>query len=159
MTKNNIKWLTTLDLENFITKFADPKTKTAFLGVFPIDCLPRKMPNLPLLFIINTNASNLSGQHWKAIYVSKDKIGEVFDSLAVPVSLFLQQWLNTFTKRWSISTLTLQNPLAPTCGGYVLYFIMTRLKHNSLSSCLSKFTNNVLKNDEFVEQFFNAVSQ
>ena len=152
-----MKWLTTLDLENFILQFADDATRKAFLGVFPMNYLPRKISRLPVLFIINTNTGNLPGQHWKAVYISTKSIGEVFDSLATPIGLQLQQWMNRFTKRWIPSTLTLQNPISPSCGGYVLYFAMTRLNHKSLKACLVPFTNNVIDNDRFVEQFLNDI--
>ncbi len=152
--KKNIKWLTTIDLETFISKFADMKTKAAFIGVFPIDHLPEHVPVKPALFIVNTNPSNLPGQHWKAIYISADLHGEVFDSLAMPLSLNLQRWLNSHTKKWTMSNLTLQNPLSPTCGAYVLFYIMNRLKYDSLKSCIASFTNNVIKNDAIVKRFY-----
>ena len=153
----SIKWLSTRDIENFIEKFADEYTKTAFLGVFPINHLPRIVTRFPVLFIINTNTSNLPGQHWKAVYVSKSQNGEVFDSLAMPVGLKLQQWMNRYSKKWITSKLTLQNPLSPTCGAYVIYFVMTRLHHPSLTSCIEHFSSNVVENDKVVEKFFNQM--
>lgn len=154
MTAKSVKWLTTLDLEDFINKYGDMKTRDAFLGVFPINHLPQRVSRLPVIFIINTNTSNLPGQHWKAIYVSKKREGEVFDSLAMPVELILQHWMNLFTRRWITSTLTLQNPLSPSCGGYVLYFVMSRLKYVSLKSCVSNFSSNVIENDKRIQQFY-----
>lgn len=156
-SKGGLKWLTTRDLENFIITFADSKTKAAFLGIFAIDNLPQTIPHLPVLFIVNTNTSNLPGQHWKAVYVSTKRIGEVFDSLAMPVSLRLEQWMNRFTQKWSLSKLTLQNPLSPTCGGYVLYYILTRLKCSSMKFCLLPFSSNVLFNDVILEEVLMKV--
>ena len=153
MKAKNINWLTTLDMQQFIARYADQNTKKAFLGIFPIDHLPQTIPHLPILFIVNTNTCNLPGQHWKVIFVSKQGIGEVFDPLATPITLALQCWLNEHTKRWTLSKLTLQNPLSPTCGGYALYYIMCRLKTKSLNSCLAPFSNNVFANDILVENF------
>lgn len=153
LRKRGIKWLTTLDLETFVNRYADGKTKSAFLGVFPINHLPKRLIQLPTLFIINTQTDNLPGQHWKAVFIDKDGKGEIFDSLATPVSLKLQEWMNRFTKKWIISNLTLQNPLSPSCGAYVLYFIMTRLTHNIKKN--SPFTGNVFLNDQIVEKFVN----
>ena len=155
MSVKSTYWLTTLDLETFINKFGDENTKEAFLGVFPINLLPKRLPKPPVVFIINTNSSNLPGQHWKAVYISKKYEGGVFDSLATPIELLLQHWMNHFTRRWIASTLTLQNPMSPTCGAYVLYFVMTRLKNASLKACLRHFTSNVTDNDEFVAHFFD----
>lgn len=150
-------WLTTQDLAHFVDEFADEKTNAAFLGVFPINRLPQRLPNLPVLFILNTNTDNLPGQHWKAVYVSQKGEGEVFDSLASTVSLVLQHWMNTFTKKWTVSTLTLQNPLSPSCGAYVLYYVLTRLKHVSFDSFNAMFSNNVLDNDKRMEYFMNSL--
>ena len=154
MSRKTVKWLTTLDLEDCVHKYADEKTKQAFLGVFPINHLPQRISYLPILFIVNTNTSNLPGEHWKAIYVSKQRIGEVFDSLATPICLQLEHWLNEFTKKWTSSQLTLQNPLSPSCGGYVLYYVMCRLNFKSLKSCLAPFTANVFANDVLIEELF-----
>lgn len=154
-----IHWLTSLDLESFIQAFADKETREAFLGVFPIDHLPKKPYKFPLFFIINTNTHNLPGEHWKAIYISKQHIGEVFDSLALPIGLRLQQWMNEFCKKWSFSKLTIQNPLKPSCGGYVLFFIMSRLKHDSMKACLTYFTKDTVVNDLIVNKFIESFLQ
>ena len=157
MSIKNIKWLTTLDLENFIDNYADKTTKNAFLGIFPINLLPVKIPHhLPILFVVNTNPSNLPGQHWKAVYVSKDRNGEVFDSLAMPIDLRLEHWMNKFCRKWTVSKLTLQNPFSPSCGAYVLYYILSRLCFNSLNACLAPFNENVLMNDRIVEEFVQS---
>lgn len=149
-----MNWMSTIDLENFINKHANEETKAAFLGVFAINQLPQEIPYLPLLFIVNTNTANLPGQHWKAVYVSSDRVGEVFDSLATPIAIQLQRWMNTFTNKWSSSNLVIQNPLSPTCGAYVLHFVMTRMKQCKTSDM---FTENVLQNEKLVKQFyFNA---
>jgi hypothetical protein len=150
----NVNWLSTRELESTIHNYADENTKTAFHGVFPIDHLPKGISRLPCLFIINTNTGNLPGQHWKAIYIDKNKNGEIFDSLAMPVSLKLQHWMNYNTNKWTVSNLTVQNPLSPTCGVYVLYFVLTRLHYKTLSSCLNIFTSNVMKNDAMLEKLF-----
>lgn len=159
MKSKSINWLTTLDLENYIHQYANSRTRAAFIGVFPIDHLPERLARLPALFIINTNTGNLPGQHWKAVYISKKRYGELFDSLATPVSLKMQQWMNKHTQRWTSSKLTLQNPLSPSCGGYVLYYVMTRLNYKSLKACVKPFSNNVFDNDEIVQLFFDAVSK
>ena len=50
-----------------------------FMGVFPSDKLPRFIPR-PALFVCNTDASHLPGQHWIAIFVDSDGRGEFMDS-------------------------------------------------------------------------------
>lgn len=158
MSLQTTKWLTTQDLENFIASHADSKTKAAFIGVFPIDQLPTRIPHLPIIFIINTNSGNLPGQHWKAIYVDEKQHGEIFDSLATPISLRLERWMNTLTKKWIRSHSIIQHPLSPSCGAYVLYYVMTRLSSNSLDSVLRHFSINVTQNEKLVTHFISNMS-
>lgn len=148
-----MSWLTGIELESIIRTYADEPTEAAFLGIFSIDTLPKYIKHLPIIFIINTQTSNLPGQHWKAIYVSSNKIGEVFDSLATPVSLRLQNWLNTFTRKWSLSKRTIQYPFSASCGAFVIYFVLNRLKAKSMKNCLSIFKNNLMYNDALVVNF------
>ena len=148
-----MSWLTGIELESIIRTYADEPTEAAFLGIFSIDTLPKHIKRLPIIFIINTQTSNLPGQHWKAIYVSSEKNGEVFDSLAMPVSLHLQNWLNTFTRKWSSSKRTIQYPFSASCGAFVIYFVLNRLKTKSMKTCLTMFKNNLIYNDALVVNF------
>jgi len=148
-----MSWLTGKQLEHLILKNADAKTYEAFLGVFSIDLLPEQIPFLPIMMIINTQTVNLPGQHWKAVYISKERIGEVFDSLALPISTRLLQWLNRFTRSWHHSTLTVQNPLSGTCGAFVIYYILKRLQKRNLRDCLQIFSRNLSLNDLLMKEF------
>lgn len=155
---NDIKWLTTNDLSDVIAKYANKPTRDAFLGVLSIDHLPSHVTGLPAIFIMNTNSNNLPGQHWKAIFIGADGNGEIFDSLATPISLRLQHWMNRYAKTWITSKLVLQNPIAPTCGAYVVYYVLNRLHCDSLSVCLSAFSANVMQNDEMMLRYFKSLS-
>ena len=42
-----MSWLTGSQLERYIKKYGDEKTKYAFLGIFAIDHLPQSIPHLP----------------------------------------------------------------------------------------------------------------
>ena len=53
-----MSWMTGAQLERYIKKHGDEKTKHAFLGIFAIDHLPQNIPHLPSLLIVN-----LPGEH------------------------------------------------------------------------------------------------
>lgn len=148
-----MSWLSGYELENLIQKNADAETRHAFLGIYAMDTLPHRIPHLPVLLIINTHTSNLSGEHWKAVYISKEHYGEVFDSLAQPTSTRLMQWMNCFTRKWIRSPLTIQNPHSATCGAFVLYFILTRLHVPNFMRCIQRFSNDLYKNDMLMIDF------
>ena len=152
-----MSWLAGHELEKLIQKNADAKTRKAFLGVYAMDDLPHRIPHLPALLIINTHTSNLLGEHWKAIYISKDRHGEIFDSLALPTSTRLMQWMNSFTRKWTRSPLTVQNPHSATCGAFVLYFILTRLHVPTFMSCLQLFSRDLYNNDKLMMNFVSKL--
>lgn len=154
-----MSWLTTFELNVLIKKYGDDKTNEAFIGIYAIDTLPQQILRLPILLIVNTQASNLPGEHWKAIYISSQRIGEIFDSLATPISIYLQKWMNTFTHKWSSSKMTIQNPLSATCGAFTLYFVLNRLRKKSLKDCMSIFTNDLYHNDILMRTFVDDLKK
>lgn len=152
-----MNWLTGYELEKLIAKYANHRTQKAFLGIFSIDTLPQQIPHLPILLIVNTHTKNLSGEHWKAIYISEERHGEVFDSLALPVSARLLQWMNRFTRRWQQSRLILQNPLSASCGAFVLYFVLTRLLYKDGKKYFSIFSKKLHENDRLMKEFIKKL--
>ena len=148
-----MSWLSGNDLQKLVMKYGDEETRQAFMGIFAIDRLPSQVKQLPALLIINTHTVNLPGEHWKAIYISPEHRGEVFDSLNLPISIHLQRWLNTFTRRCSRSRRLIQNPLSSTCGAFTLFFVLTRLKCKSMEQCLKVFSPDVSQNDILIRNF------
>jgi len=148
-----MSWLSGIELESLIRTYGDKETEDAFLGIFTIDTLPKRIQRLPILLILNTQTSNLPGLHWKAVYISSDKCGEVFDSLALPVSLHLEHWLNTFTRKWTSSKRIIQFPFSASCGAFVTYYILNRLQAKSMKLCLAVFTEDRSHNDGLVLNF------
>ena len=148
-----MSWLTNLQMQRLILKYADDDTKKAFIGVYAIDTLPKSIPHLPVLLIVNTHTRNLPGQHWKSIYITKERIGEVFDSLGGPVSTLLMKWLNTFTRKWSSNTFVVQHPLSPTCGAFAVYYVLTRLKKRNMKEFLRIFSHDLHKNSIMMKTF------
>ena len=144
----NVNWLTSTRLKKLIITNATSTTQAAFLGIFAIDTLPQQIPSLPVLLVVNNDTSNLSGRHWKAIFISCQRQGEVFDSLATPVSITLEKWMNTFTNKWICSTLTIQHPISPSCGAFVLHYILHRLRQTSLKSYTEKYFDSELHVNE-----------
>lgn len=139
-------------IERVIKQFASPETRKAFLGVFPIDSLPTSIPHYPMFMVINTHSHNLPGEHWLTIYISEDKIGEVFDPLGRAVSNFLIRWLNQHTKRWTTSRRLYQHPLSDKCGGYAVYYILHRLQRKDIP-----LTKSPIANDVLVSTFYNTL--
>ena len=94
-----MSWLTDEDIIRKVRRNGDKKCEEAFYGVYPLDRLPKFIPQLPLFIVVNTHTANLEGEHWKTIFIDKNRRGEVFDSLAQPMNAILIRWMNRFTRR------------------------------------------------------------
>ena len=146
-----MNWLSGKELIKKIERNADGATLAAFEGVFPLDKLPFAVPHYPFFMIVNTQSHNLPGEHWITVFIDSDRRGEIFDSLALPLSNTLIHWMNHFTRSFTSNYLTYQHPLSATCGAFALYFILHRL-HNS--DCMTEaFTSDLAVNEERIRYF------
>ena len=149
-----MSWLTNHQLECAILRHGDRRVTMAFQGIFPLNQLPQLNMQGPLFLILNTDVENLPGRHWKAIYIDENNYGEVFDSLALPLSDRLIRFMNYHTTKWTRNTTMLQHPLSAQCGIYVLYFVTQRLYTDSLSDLISIFSPSLLENERLMYQFY-----
>ena len=79
-----MSWLTNHTIERFIRRLSDRSTRSAFLGVFPLNELPIRVERRPALLVVNTQTSDLSGSHWLCLMLFEDGHGEVFNSFGLP---------------------------------------------------------------------------
>ncbi len=59
------------------------KSFKCFKGVYPLDLIPT-IKKKPIAIIVNTHPSDKPREHWVSIIISKDGIGEYFDSFGLP---------------------------------------------------------------------------
>ena len=110
--------LNTTELEK-ICKEILPST---FDGVFPINELPITYKSTYNI-IFNTDPNNLSGKHWIAVSVRKNKHGYVFDSFGYPPPVKVQTWLNARGIKWDFNHRQVQADDSFLCGHYCIYFL------------------------------------
>lgn len=147
-----MSWLSGRQIKTKIAQHADKETRDSFFGIFSIDKLPFAVPHYPYFMIVNTQAHNLPGEHWITIFIDKNRKGEVFDSLALPLSNFLIRWLNRFTRSFTVNNITYQHPLSSTCGAFALYFVLHRLKD---PHCMTNaFDVNLYENSKRIFDFY-----
>ena len=151
-----MSWLSNQTLKRVIQRNANRETKHAFLGVFSIDRLPLRLKQYPTFLIVNTQSHNLGGEHWFTIFISRKRIGEIFDSAAQAVDPRVKRWLNYFTRTWTRNRLTFQAPLSSLCGAFALYYILNRLKHTSMHSVLFPNGDKPI-NDHYVLDYFHRL--
>jgi len=149
-----MSWLSGKQLRTKILRNGDEQTKAAFGGVYSVDRLPEAVTHRPLFLIVNTHTYNLAGEHWLVIFITKERRGEIFDSLALPASIMLRRWMNRFTSTWTQNSKQYQSSLSNTCGAFALFFILNRLKAKNLSHALSPFKTNYRDNEKLVRSFY-----
>ena len=152
-----MSWLTNHAIKEAILRNGDVATREAFHDVVSVDDLPSFLRHYPIFLVVNTQSHNLPGEHWIAVFIDKDKRGEVFDSLALPPSILLSRWMNRFTHSWRMNKLSFQHPLRGTCGGYVIYYILHRLKVSHLDDITRTLSRNLYENDNRIDSFYNAL--
>ena len=152
-----MSWLSDKDLCGKVEKNANDKTREAFYGVCPLDELPQFISHLPIFIIVNTQTHNLSGEHWKSIFIDKNRHGEVFDSLAQPMNDMLVRWMNRFTQRWTRNRKVYQHAKSATCGAYALYYILKRLDYPSMKSLTQSFSSSLNDNECLVQKFYKKL--
>ena len=152
-----MSWLDNHDIIDKLMYNTDEETWKAFDDVYPIDMLPKAIRHYPIFIVINTHTKNLPGEHWKAILIKEDRTAEVFDSFALPLNTFTENWLNKFTRKWKSNPRAYQHPSSALCGAYVLYFIINRLKYSNYKSFLKNFSTSASDNDRMINEFYRSL--
>ena len=133
------------------------------MGIYPADRLPKSINRLPSALIANVDHHNEPGSHWVLIYISKYGHAYFMDSFGrhpALCSLHFKIFLDNHTHEWSFNTRSLQSHWYAVCGQYCLYFLIHyRVKGNSMSSIVSRFTLNRTQNDRKVYAFINSRHQ
>lgn len=146
-----MSWLSGYEIENAIYTHADDVTREAFHGVYSIDQLPFAVPHYPFFMIVNTQAHNLPGAHWISVFIDKNRRGEVFDSLAIPLPKPMSRWMNQFTRSLTRNHLTYQHPLSDSCGAFAVYFVLHRLRSKV------NFSSSLYENENKVRNFYHSL--
>ena len=154
-----MSWLTNHTIERVIQHYADHMTRHAFLGVFPLNNLPRKVEQRPAFFIVNTQPDDLPGRHWLCLMLFEDGHGEIFNSIGQPPSTAIAQWMNRMCRVWTYNSEQYQSFSSATCGAYCIYVVLHRLQYPSLSRTLRPFTVNPTLNDCLMTQYYRIIKQ
>lgn len=151
--------MNTYQLEAVMTE--DLYSRDAFVGVFPMDLLPKnqvKQWKRPFCLIVNSAPSSSQGEHWLAVYVDEHGVGELFDSYGHSAE-FYDQRLETFLKKncseHSFNTRELQTLWSDTCGQFCLYHLLFRCRQIPANDIIKQFSRNKVINDHMVDGFIH----
>ncbi|SRR6266700_181399 len=127
-----------------------------FIGTFPRDGLPKRVAT-PCSLVVNTDPSHGQGQHWIAIFIDKNGVGEYFDSygLAPLYKEFIDFLNNNCSNGYFYNNKMLQCLTCVTCGHYCIAYIKIRTNGISYNEFIKLFTNNQLMNDKLIRKYVN----
>ena len=98
-----------------------------FVGVFPLNRLPLHIGRPPKSFIVNTDTSNLLGEHWLAVSYEEGGIVRAFDPLGFFYPQLLVSKLHSLPNVHVIyNRKMIQNPFESNCGWHCLIFLRQR---------------------------------
>ena len=127
-----------------------------FLGVFPVDKLPKHVP-YPCCLIANTQPSSHQGEHWVAVFIDESKQGSYFCSYGQAANKQLTKWMNVHSSDWINSRKQLQGFISTTCGQYCLCYLHFRCNGVVHNTIMSLFSSDYHENDLIVTTFINGL--
>jgi len=134
-------------IEDILEK--DPITKDIFKGVYARDELPNPIKSYPNCFIFNNKPRSNAGEHWLAVFFNSDKTCYFFDSYGMNPSFYgLTNYLKSNCKKINYNQKRLQGD-SDLCGFYCIAFLYFKSR-NKLKEFFDIFSNNLLKNDNFI---------
>ena len=139
------------ELEEAMLK--DKYIRKIFLGVFPLDKIPKEIPS-PSIFIVNQDPSNKKGSHWIVLHFINEKTVEHFDSLGKKPLSSINNLLLQKNMTYKYNNRRLQNFKSNTCGLYCLFYSYYSCRGFSFSSILAAFGKDLDKNDKNVTRFY-----
>ena len=148
--------MNTLQLEWILRR--DPYAKRVFRKVCALDQLEAPLLT-PSAYVINSDPSSKSGEHWVAVYFPSRGKAVYFDSYGLhPSVLGLKSYLDTCAgKNWIYNKKLLQAFLSDVCGAYCVYFIIFSARGYSLAQIQSHFSGNLYSNDCRVARFVRTL--
>lgn len=134
--------------------YRDSFTGQYFRGVYACDQLSGQHLPRPSALVVNTDPSNKPGQHWVAIYITRDGTGEYFDSFGNGPSVSqIVQFLGKNTTYVIPNRRLLQGAFSTVCGQYTIFFLLHRCRGLTMNKIINLFSADTAENDFNVNAF------
>lgn len=140
--------MNTIEILNILK--SDQTVAQVFLGVFPINLLP-KINKLPAALVINLDVSTMPGSHWVSLYF--DNLGncEYFDSYGREPDE-LKSFISKNCKQYIYNNIQVQRSMTSTCGQMCIYVLLWRARSIRFKDIIKS-----IDSDEFVVGFINSL--
>ena len=130
---------------------SDPQLFASVLGVYSADQMPKYIRRGR--FIVNTDERYKPGTHWYAFYLYGFGRPALFDSYGKPPQHYNYDFLSCLRRNssvWIYNTKKLQSNNSNVCGQYCLYFLIHRVRGQSLGDIV-KFLEETSCTDQLEE--------
>ena len=131
-----------------------------FGGVYSANNLPRNIVNFPSVFIVNTESDCHRGTHWIALYLSKGKPIEIFDSFGCDSTFYhpkLLEYINDYHYGYINSLYQYQPEDSINCACYALFYCDLRCMGLSKETVTQSFHRTDLDfNDALVTSYVRS---
>ncbi len=145
--------MNTIELIDILSK--DKFSRKLFCGVLPIDELKNLKFRKPCSLIINTDESSKPGEHWIALFITRNGYLEYFDSYGnKPFKKEIFQFIKKHRMKLTYNKKKIQNSLSINCGKFSLLFLLLRARGLSMKKIIKLFVNNK-NNDLLINNIFS----
>lgn len=149
--------MNTIEVENFLKR--DKFARKIFKGVVAIDQLNFNNIRKPSAFVVNTDPSYRSGEHWFAIIFPKYGQIEYFDAYGLsPINKEIREIWLTNKNKFIINRNKIQSINSTNCGKYAIFYIYLRARNIPIKKIKHFFSNDKLYNDKFIDKLFNKLN-
>lgn len=103
------------------------------------DTLPRKVIEGPCLFVCNSEASRLPGEHWFVMCFDGKDEAECFDSLGEEPGMYderYEDFLNRHCRKWTFNAVPVQSYDSSACGHYCVVYCLCKANGHSMEDIL-----------------------
>ncbi len=145
--------MNTIELINIL--FKDKFSRKLFCGVLPIDELENFKFRKPCSLIVNTDESSKPGEHWIALFITRNGSLEYFDSYGIkPFKKEIYQFIKKHQMKLIYNKKIIQNSLSINCGKFCLLFVLLRSRGFTMKKIVKFFVNKKY-NDLLIRKIFS----
>ena len=136
-----------------------PGCSGIFKAVLPRDHFIQQQIAYPSLYVCNTDNSDKPGSHWVAVYFTKNKNCEYFDSYGLqPLFTDIHHKLLTIDSHYTYNESNFQGLNSNVCGMYCIVFAVMRCHGYSMRDVANLLlsTKNTEERDHVIKYFIES---
>lgn len=133
----------------------DPCTTENFAGVYACDQLTSAPQCYPAGYVVNTEPSTKSGEHWTAIFLAAKGKNEFYDSYGAPPDANAAKFLVRAGPAFEHNKKRIQGLMTTTCGQHCIFYLLLKCRGYALGEIVDVFSNDTAWNDSMVTAFVN----